>query len=787
LFEQLEQRMVLSASNPFEGIIDMQASDLHTDASGHEVHALTQLPNLAADPGTGETSAVAAAALAPLGETFLLHSNPGAEHTIFLDFDGHVTSGTNWNSVYNGGQDIVTPAFDFDGNVAAFSDAELQRIQYIWQRVAEDFMPFDVNVTTEDPGSAALTKSGGGDAEWGVRVVVGGSSSDWFGSSAGGVAYVGSFNWSSDTPTFVFEAQLANGNEKYTAEAISHEAGHTLGLRHDGSSSVSYYQGHGDGETGWAPLMGVGYYENLSQWSKGEYSGANNSEDDLAIISGNNGFGYRADDHGDTNGAASSLLVLGNTVNDSGIIETNDDIDVFTFSTESGDVTLNLTPAERGANLDILAQLYDASFALVAAANPTNLLSASMTATLSAGQYFLQVSGTGMGDPLSTGYSDYGSLGQYFVSGTIVPVDYDSLSISATDASKSEGDSGTTAFTFTVNRSGNVDGATTVDYTVAGSGVAAADAADFGGVLPGGTLAFAAGETSKTITLQIAGDVDIEENESFTVSLSNASGQTRISSGSADGSIVNDDVPVAAGIVVTPTSGLSTKETGTSASFTVHLNSRPTDSVTISVQSSDTTEGAVNKSSLTFTPENWNTDQTVTVTGVDDTVRDGHVTYTVQLGAATSADTDYTGLDADDVQVTNQDNEKGKVVGDGGGGGGGGGKGGGGKGKKAPVVAAAFADTRFMSAWTDAVEVDSNQSSADGLARAASAPELAAAVSQILRTNVADGSVNHRSAGVQIARRHAATESAAQLEGTLRLENWSAGFDGVFTELGTDF
>ena len=65
--------------------------------------------------------------------------------------------------------------------------------------------------------------TGGGDTQWGIRVVIGGSSTDWYGAGAGGVAYIGSFIWSTDTPTFVFEEKLFNGYEKYTAEAISHE------------------------------------------------------------------------------------------------------------------------------------------------------------------------------------------------------------------------------------------------------------------------------------------------------------------------------------------------------------------------------------------------------------------------------------------------------------------------------------------------------------------------------------------------------------------------------------
>ena len=118
----------------------------------------------------------AAALPASLANTFKLHSLAGANHVIYLDFDGHTTSGTSWNSSYNGGSSFVSPAYDRDGNPYSFSDAELTEIQRIWQRVAEDFRPFGVNVTTEDPGVEALRKSGTGDTKWGVRAIQTGGS-----------------------------------------------------------------------------------------------------------------------------------------------------------------------------------------------------------------------------------------------------------------------------------------------------------------------------------------------------------------------------------------------------------------------------------------------------------------------------------------------------------------------------------------------------------------------------------------------------------------------------------
>ena len=120
------------------------------------------------------------------------------------------------------------------------------------------------------------------------------------------------------------------------------------------------------------------------------------------------------------------------------------------------------------------------------------------------------------------------------------------------------------------------------------------------------------------------------------------------------------------GITVTPTSGLVTTEAGGSDTFTIVLDSQPTADVTIGLSSSDTTEGTVSPSSVTFTSADWDSPQTVTVTGVDDTVVDGNVAYTIITAAATSTDPDYNDLDADNVSVINNDN-------DGGGGGGGGG------------------------------------------------------------------------------------------------------------------
>ncbi|TCT01451.1 putative outer membrane repeat protein [Pseudofulvimonas gallinarii] len=124
----------------------------------------------------------------------------------------------------------------------------------------------------------------------------------------------------------------------------------------------------------------------------------------------------------------------------------------------------------------------------------------------------------------------------------------------------------------------------------------------------------------------------------------------------ADVSVTNTDDD-SAGITVNPTSGLVTTEGGGTATFTVVLNSQPGADVVIGLSSSDTTEGTVAPTSLTFTAANWNNMQTVTVTGVDDNEVDGDIAYTVVTAAAVSADPDYNGVDPDDVAVTNIDDD----------------------------------------------------------------------------------------------------------------------------------
>ncbi|MDN3919418.1 PKD domain-containing protein [Roseateles violae] len=373
---------------------------------------------LPATPASAASTGLLDGTLAPLDQTFLLHSRAGAKRTIYLNFKGATLTGTAWNG---SGGSIIAPPFDTDGLPYSFSQAELERIQYIWQRVAEDYAPFDVDVTTEAVPLELIARAGSTDQVFGTTVVIT-TRAGVYSCSCGGIAYVGVFDDSSEfyKPALVFYDALGSGNEKYVAEAISHEAGHNMGLSHDGTSTVGYYQGQGSGATGWAPIMGVGYYQPLTQWSKGEYAGANNVQDDYAVMQ-SNGLPLRADDHGNTPATATVLVATSSggisTATATGVIERPGDIDMFAFTAAAGAASFKLSPAARSANLDAVLSLRNAAGSVLATANPADALDASLSLTLpAAGTYYLAVQGTGKGDPLSTGYSNYGSLGQYTLS-----------------------------------------------------------------------------------------------------------------------------------------------------------------------------------------------------------------------------------------------------------------------------------------------------------------------------------------------------------------------------------
>ena len=449
----------------------------------------------------------------------VLNSRPTAVAQIYLDFDGETVTDPLWNE----GKTIVAPAYDL-------SETE---ITAIFNRVKEDYAPFNINVTTE---AGKYTNAPVGKR---MRCII--TPNDVAGPGTGGVAYLTSFrnagtgSFTSDIPCWVF-----NGSVVGVSEAVSHEVGHTFGLIHDGrtlvdNSEEEYFQGHGAGTTGWAPIMGVSYSKVVAQWSKGEYALANNKEDDVAIIGGNeNGVGFPRDEAGNIRPAAVALSEDGTIARD-GLISQSSDADFYSFKTAGGLFEVTAEGAAPSPNLDIALEIQNENGLVVASDNPADGLSAGLSENLEPGNYFLKVSGSGAGDPSSDGYSSYGSIGAYSLSGRFVI----SLDLSIRNASVKEGSDEATpsSVDFVLSLSFAPKEQVTVKYATSdGTATAGEDYTS-----TSGTVTFAIGEKSKTISVPVTSDVLVEANETFTVKLSDVKSAILVDD-LATGTISNDDL-----------------------------------------------------------------------------------------------------------------------------------------------------------------------------------------------------------------------------------------------------
>jgi serralysin len=376
-----------------------------------------------------------------------LESRPGSWNTLLLDFKGLVITNTYWNEELGQNAFYARP-FDTDGIPGSFSDEEQRIIKQVWNRVVEDFAPFDINVTTVEPENysskrfarVVFTKSRFTNSA-NKSVLMPGA-----GAGGLGIAKLGTFNnaqhtvWSKGHVVFVYTDALQNIPNSM-GYAASHEFGHTLGLSHDGlknprylddrTRDTEYYGVHGENKfTTWSPIMGGGFSAALSQWSAGDYSPlSNNREDDIVIIRTKLGQAplLTTTIYVDSNGNIPTGIIdnMYASVN-AGVIASKEDFHELYFAAGIGTAKIGVSPwvvpNGSGSNLTPKVELWSPSGVLIAAKEPeaTGAISFKNIAFKERGAYKLKIWGWGYNNGKSY-WSDYGSMGRYVIGGKVPP------------------------------------------------------------------------------------------------------------------------------------------------------------------------------------------------------------------------------------------------------------------------------------------------------------------------------------------------------------------------------
>ena len=385
-------------------------------------------------PLPGDSGVTASGSIAPV-----LNSKADADAVLYIDFDGQPTQTyPDWPSSNPGGVAIAVPHSGFTAD----------QMTFVWRRVAEDFIQFNLNVTT-DPAEYTAAAVGSR-----MRILVGNTLPA--GVNGAGLAYVRSFRsnastglsffstvpcWIAVSPSYGNPSFMTNEQFASLASNTTHEFGHTLGLWHDGNDGTqpseaaggNYYPGHGTSPFDWGSIMGSPYRngsvaKGMIQWAKNEYPGANNGQDDLAILaSSDNGFGYRNDESSARGNAVALSPTAASQIGGEGIVADSNDFDWWSFQVpRGGNVTVTVEPADTSVslpNLDCGFHIENSAGTLVAGSFQTqDNLTAESSINLAAGTYHVVAYGTGnrqFAD--STGYGDYGSTGRYLVTVKLPP------------------------------------------------------------------------------------------------------------------------------------------------------------------------------------------------------------------------------------------------------------------------------------------------------------------------------------------------------------------------------
>jgi hypothetical protein len=304
-----------------------------------------------------------------------LSSLPGAGHTIYLDFDGHFQATWNRTDSNQTYTNITSAEFNID-NTAGISANEELAIRKIWETVADDYSPFNVNVTTLAP-SISNTAA--------LRVVIAGESSATLRNSAGttltiptrdvfisddngnmvdtsGYAAIGSYTNAQPNVVYVFAEYMSTWGttdsegrfrdlRAIIATTATHEAGHAFGLEH-----------HGDYDVGTSlitPIMGSNTQGDRSLWSS--YTVGKTTFDTKARLS--KLFGARPDEFTGSLSSATEFPIryspiFGYSGSVKGVIGTTADVDLFRFTTTATNTYQITVSVPQFGNLDSQLVLY---------------------------------------------------------------------------------------------------------------------------------------------------------------------------------------------------------------------------------------------------------------------------------------------------------------------------------------------------------------------------------------------------------------------------------------------
>lgn len=395
-----------------------------------------------------------------------LNSRAGAAYTLYLDFSGFNFNG-KWGT--SGSTVGARESFASASPTGSFSATQQSYIRTVWARAAEKYVGMNVNVTTVDPAVAA-----GQDGTDAARqayydsrprmmhsiVTSTTAAENAFVAGRGGVSYVGVTQNAQVTngyhTNFVFTDQLSNqgtGNVasstlKLIAECAGHENGHGLKLSHqsafNGTTETADYSNNG-GSAAVAPVMGNSYGSARGTWRVGPTSSSTTIQNDVALLMTNSGMTTFLDDGiGHSTAAATSLSLAANGVlisanNDGYIVplatagytplgEASYTADYFKFTTVGGAFTVTINEsgnliapgvADNGGMLDSVLRLLDGAGNVITSATSAASQTSTITRSLAAGSYYLQVASAGGKTSAGTEAASYFDMGSYFLTGSV--------------------------------------------------------------------------------------------------------------------------------------------------------------------------------------------------------------------------------------------------------------------------------------------------------------------------------------------------------------------------------